>query len=298
MMQLKETARMGCNLRHGLNGFQLKLFALVAMTMDHLAVYLPVGVGIPDWFRLIGRFVAPLFVFFCAEGFYYTHSRGRYMGRLYLGAVAMTLMNHVISVWFAHPSGAIVINGMFSTMFLIALTLWSVESLRAGIRKHSGRSIAGGLCGLLYLISSTVLEIGLFLALSAQVGVDGMVVPGQMTTILQGLARLVSLLMPNLVTTEGGFLFVLLGVAFFYLRRWCVAQAAVLGGYSLLCLALLPQEWLTHLFVFLAVIPMLLYNGQAGKNRHKYLFYWYYPLHVYGIYVAGWIMMTYFGVVG
>lgn len=298
MMQMQKMARARCNLRHGLNGFQLKLFALVTMTMDHLAAYLPVGVGIPEWFHLIGRFAAPLFVFFCAEGFYHTHSRGRYMGRLYLGAVAMTLMNHVISVCFAHPSGVIVINGMFSTMFLITLTLWSVESLRAGIRTHNKGQIAGGLCGLLYLIGSTVLEIGLFLALSAQIGADGMIVPGRTTALLQGLARLVSLLMPNLVMTEGGFLFVLLGVAFFYLRRWRVAQAAVLGGYSLLCLALLPQEWLTHLFVFLAAIPMLLYNGQAGKNRYKYLFYWYYPLHVYGIYVAGWVMITCFGVAG
>ncbi|OUP52215.1 hypothetical protein B5F17_10415 [Butyricicoccus pullicaecorum] len=53
----------------GCNGFQLKLFALITMTMDHLAAYLPAGMGIPDWFHLIGRFAAPLFMFSVQRGF-------------------------------------------------------------------------------------------------------------------------------------------------------------------------------------------------------------------------------------
>jgi len=85
----------------GCNGFQLKLFALITMTMDHLAAYLPAGMGIPDWFHLIGRFAAPLFMFFCAEGIFYTHSRKNYMLRLYIGWVLMNLCNNWISQKFA-----------------------------------------------------------------------------------------------------------------------------------------------------------------------------------------------------
>ena len=35
----------------------------------------------------------------------------------------------------------------------------------------------------------------------------------------------------------------------------------------------------------LAVLLMLLYNGQRGKG-HKQLFYWFYPAHVYLLYGA------------
>ena len=40
-------------------------------------------------------------------------------------------------------------------------------------------------------------------------------------------------------------------------------------------------EW----FGVLAVLLMLLYNGQRGKG-HKQLFYWFYPAHVYLLYGA------------
>lgn len=280
----------------GLNGFQLKLFALITMTMDHLAAYLPAGANIPDWFHLIGRFAAPLFVFFCAEGFYYTHSRKMYVGRLYIGAVLMAFGNNLINRLFMQDSGVIVTNAMFSTMFLITLTLWSIESLRAGVREKARGKMVGGLLGLLYLIVGAAANLALFFALNARLGPDGMMPQDTATLLLQQVTRAFSLLVPNLLMAEGGFLFVFIGVAFYYLRRWRWTCVAVMGAYTLICLAAVPEFWLTHLFVFLSVIPMCLYNGTPGTKRHKYLFYWYYPLHVYAIYIAGWALITYLGV--
>lgn len=69
----------------GLNGNQLKIIAMVAMTIDHLvAVIFP---NYPtDWWiiglHIIGRLAAPIFWFFIAEGYFYTRDWKKYALRL------------------------------------------------------------------------------------------------------------------------------------------------------------------------------------------------------------------------
>jgi hypothetical protein len=70
-----------------LNGNQLKFIAIIAMTVDHM-----VSVLFPnyptDWWiiglHIIGRLAAPIFWFFIAEGYHYTHDVKRYAGRLFV----------------------------------------------------------------------------------------------------------------------------------------------------------------------------------------------------------------------
>lgn len=77
---------------NGLTANTLKEIALFAMAVQHFAVkflspqspgYLPLV--------LVGEITAPIMCYFIAEGFYYTHSRKRYLGRLLLFA----LLSHV-----------------------------------------------------------------------------------------------------------------------------------------------------------------------------------------------------------
>lgn len=280
----------------GCNGFQLKLFALITMTMDHLAAYLPAGMGIPDWFHLIGRFAAPLFMFFCAEGIFYTHSRKNYMLRLYIGWVLMNLCNNWISQKFSQPSGIIILNGMFGTMFLVVLTVTSVELIRAGQKERAVRKIGMGLAGLFYFVASFAVQCGAYIAMTGMFDAPTGEITNRMFPVVQRGVQIMMIFVPNLMNVEGGFLFVLLGVAFYYLRRWRIAQVAALGVLCLIQWLALPQYWLTDLFILLAAIPICLYNGQAGSNRHKFLFYWYYPAHVYLIYIVGYLLMTRWGV--
>lgn len=73
-----------------LNGNQLKVIAMVAMTIDHL-----ISVTFPnyptDWWIILlhvfGRMAAPIFWFFVAEGYYYTSDRKKYALRLLVFAV-------------------------------------------------------------------------------------------------------------------------------------------------------------------------------------------------------------------
>lgn len=59
-----------------LNGNQLKLFALITMTIDHIGMYL-----LPQYlvFRIIGRLSMPVYAYMIAEGCRYTRNRGKYL---------------------------------------------------------------------------------------------------------------------------------------------------------------------------------------------------------------------------
>lgn len=76
--------------RRGLNANQLKLIAIVAMTVDHLARTLFPGYSreLPILLlHVIGRLTAPIMWFFVAEGFHHTRNRKKYALRLFVLAV-------------------------------------------------------------------------------------------------------------------------------------------------------------------------------------------------------------------
>lgn len=63
----------------GLTGNQLKLIAMITMTIDHIGLTL-----FPQQilFRVIGRLAFPIYAFMIAEGCVYTKSMGRYFGTM------------------------------------------------------------------------------------------------------------------------------------------------------------------------------------------------------------------------
>lgn len=70
----------------GLNANQLKLIAIIAMTLDHLIWTISPGYSKEWWVVLvhvIGRLTAPIMWFFIAEGYYHTHNIKKYATRLF-----------------------------------------------------------------------------------------------------------------------------------------------------------------------------------------------------------------------
>ena len=94
----------------GFSSCSLKILALFLMTLDHIYVYL--GDALLS---------APLFLFVMAEGFSHTHNRLSYLKRLYIASVLMSIGNLLINTYLPHPKGAMVINGMFATLFVTGL---------------------------------------------------------------------------------------------------------------------------------------------------------------------------------
>ena len=71
-----------------MTGNQLKILALVTMTIDHVGVVL-----LPQYLvlRIIGRLTYPIFAYMIAEGCFYTHSKRRYLGGIFALGLACQL---------------------------------------------------------------------------------------------------------------------------------------------------------------------------------------------------------------
>ena len=70
----------------GLSGNALKVIAIVAMTIDHLAwvgieTYEQAETPTQIFLHTIGRLTAPMMIFFVAEGYHHTHDFRRYLRR-------------------------------------------------------------------------------------------------------------------------------------------------------------------------------------------------------------------------
>lgn len=63
----------------GLSNNQLKIFAIIVMTVDHVGAYL-----LPQflWLRMIGRLAFPIFAYMIAEGCRHTRSMGKYFSTM------------------------------------------------------------------------------------------------------------------------------------------------------------------------------------------------------------------------
>lgn len=78
------------NERKGLNANQLKLIAIIAMTVDHLTWTLWPGYSTVWWvlgLHLIGRLTAPIMWFFIVEGYHHTRNIKKYAIRLFTLAI-------------------------------------------------------------------------------------------------------------------------------------------------------------------------------------------------------------------
>ena len=72
-----------------LDSNMLKLIAIIAMTIDHLAWFLYPGYSteiIPILLHLIGRITCPIMCYFIAEGYHYTKDINKYTLRLFIFA--------------------------------------------------------------------------------------------------------------------------------------------------------------------------------------------------------------------
>lgn len=79
-----ETRRSFC-----LSGNQLKLIAMLTMTLDHIGLYLLPQV---QWLRILGRLSLPIYAYMIAEGCRYTHSRKGYFARIaFLAAICQVV---------------------------------------------------------------------------------------------------------------------------------------------------------------------------------------------------------------
>lgn len=254
-----------------LSGTLLKYLAAALMLIDHI-YQMFAWAGAPQVLTMLGRASAPIFIFMCAEGFYHTRSRRKYMLRLLAGFLAMNAVN-ILLRRFLPVEGVTLGNNIFGTMFLITLCLLFIERIREGLRERDGGRVAGGVA----LLFTPLLMMAVYESLIGNFS-------SPVTEILS--------FIPTLLQVEGSIYLVLLGILFYLLREYRVIQLAAYVGFSLLSLAEGGLQWM---MVF-AAIPLLCYSGERGRllgpRVDKYFFYAFYPSHIYLLYLLAFLLQT------
>jgi hypothetical protein len=240
-------------LQNGLSGNALKVIAIIAMTIDHLAwvgietyeqAETPLQIGL----HCIGRLTAPMMIFFVAEGYHHTHDFRRYLRRLLMLAV----VSHFAFCYFNMSSFNPLNNLLFNATSiawpllwgLILLKVWDMEQLRIG-------SMAVGKQWALPMKLSITL-VACLLTFSSDWSCAA-----PLAILAIGRSRgdfCKQMLWMMLVIT-------LYAVAFFVFHS--------------------PTYGMVHMACWMAVPLLAMYNGQRGRLRWLgKFFYYYYPAHM------------------
>lgn len=272
-----------------LNAFQLKLFALVIMTIDHIAYFEAIPMD-PVWntrMRIVGRIAAPLFLYLVTEGLRHTRSKPRYILRLYIAGTAVAAVNVLIMLLMG-PGMPKSFGNIFHTFFYVALFVYCLEILIQ--KQKSSISRAAAVCGLILPFLLTLLEAALI------------------KNHFKKAATVINIFLPFPLMVEYSLLFVLLGLVWYFVGN----QYINCGIFAVFCLLslLVPSSVfdttsvtiLTYMYssfyelfhpyqtyAVMAIPFLLLYNGEKGRDM-KYFFYFYYPLHQYLLFVMGMLL--------
>lgn len=258
-----------------LSATAIKLIAVVFMFMDHIHQMF-VTIGAPIWLTMVGRLVFPMFLFTAAESFYYTHNKRKYLQRLLFASWGMTAFTFSLGQIIPNEN-VVLMNNAFSTFFVAGLYMLFWDWLLEGIKTRKATQIMKSIlcCFIPIVCAFPLLLVGM---LSANENIPVFVIR---------LLAAVSLLVPNILTVEGGFALVLLGVLFYIFRKNRIMQILVLLILSILVYITGDK---IQCIMGLAAIPMFLYNGKRGYGM-KNFFYIFYPAHIGILYIISAMIM-------
>ncbi len=243
------------------NAYQLKIFAMIFMIIEHIHTFLNIG---PYWIGLFTRFVAPLFTFFIVEGFYKTSSRKKYFLRTFIFSLIMLAGNVLINLIFKVTDPVTntmnfysIVQGLniFMTFAVFILLMMLIEK----IKKKEKMVLSIFLFAILSLFSILFTEGG-------------------------------SVLYPILLIMYffyGNKKKISLGISLVAIINFVIAffnyRSGVTGTDFFRNMALY-NDWAN----FLVIIPIFLYDGSRGKNTKfaKWFFYIIYPLHIWILYIT------------
>lgn len=230
-----------------MTGNQLKILALVTMTIDHVGVVL-----LPQYLvlRIIGRLTYPIFAYMIAEGCFYTHSKRRYLGGIFALGLACQL-------GFFIAMGSLE-QSILTTFVFAIITIYALQL--ADARRDAVGALA--VFGALALDAFVSLVLPVFLA-----GTDFSVDYGFAGILLPVFCYMPRIFLKNALDNT----------------RLRLMLACAVVGMVFVCIQM--NDWMGGIqwFSLCTAIPLACYNGKRGTWHLKYLFYIYYPAHLVAI---------------
>lgn len=228
---------------YSLTGFHLKYIAMLTMTFDHFAaVFLPWSSPVYTLLRGIGRIAFPLYCYLLVEGFLHTSNKKAYFSRLFLFAILSEIPFDMALFGFPLNTVPASLFSHQNVFFTLAFAFLSMWIIE-------NSWFNGTLTGILWVIP---------IALFSEVfhfdyGLTGIIV-----------------------------------VLLMYLFKRYRTDMAPLYGFVLSILPLIHTAGPTGICPLLALPFLMLYQGMKGSPLPggrtfpgaKYLFYFYYPLHL------------------
>ncbi len=230
-----------------MTGNQLKILALITMTIDHVGVVL-----LPQYviLRVIGRLTYPIFAYMIAEGCFYTHSKKRYLG----GIFALGL---VCQLGFFVAMGSLE-QSILTSFVLAIITIYALQLV------DNRRDFIG----MLALIGALALDAFVALALPVILaGTDFSVDYGFWGILLPAFCYAPRIFFKKALDKQ----------------RLRLMLACATLGIVLVCIQM--NDWMGGIqwFSLFAIVPLACYNGKRGTWPLKCLFYIYYPAHLVAI---------------
>ncbi|WP_206911965.1 hypothetical protein IGL98_002704 [Enterococcus sp. DIV0840] len=245
-----------------MNGNQIKLIMMGLMLLDHLLPLLPPQFNTPV--GMITRCVAMFFAFMAVEGFHYTRSRKKYLLRLYSWAAIMFVGNTLINTLIIKNPMYQIQNNIFLTLSF-GVTILTLIDFSKRVKKP------------VLKIGTIILAIILVLAVSL-----------------------------DFIPTEGGLIVIPFMLLSYFFRdnakKRDISYIILSIPFLLLAIVGLPEYSFETIkeslaanpeFLFITVIPFIhLYNDKKGSDNpfFKYLFYVFYPAHLWIITLVTWYL--------
>ncbi len=114
-----------------LSNFDLKLIAIITMTIDHIGVVF--GTPFYNLLRAVGRLSFPIFAFLITEGYVHTKSFSKYFLRLLvLAVISEVIYDYVFFGSFVYRGA----NNIFFTLALGLLTLFLLDKSKGLINRY------------------------------------------------------------------------------------------------------------------------------------------------------------------
>lgn len=281
-----------------LDRFQLKLIMLFFMLLDHIASFIP---NTPLWFHYIGRLVAPTFFFLLIDGYFHTRNKYNYARRLFVASGIMASGNILITTIF--PSG--ITNGDVNIYLVgIIITVAVLLSTYIAYKSPSENMFRIIFCGVIMLLAPIIFSIvftdvrgvenNIFLSMAFSIVLLNFIEirDKENAKPLTSLSIVIILFLS--LFTEGSILGPILTFIFYNFRD---KKLSLVLFYSIFSLLFMGSDFnYNGLFVeniqwmMIFSIPFFFsYNGKKGSDI-KYLFYAFYPIHIWILYIMGLFM--------